>query len=136
MNGEALQKAARQCAENLPGSTLYTFAPGWQAARVGDKWFMLLTQVPRTPRPQEAKAVAGQLVIIVKAEPSDAAALREAYVDITAGYHMNKKHWITLGPGDSINKKLVEELVTDSYRLVLDTLPRSRRPIDPDTIGL
>ncbi|QBI56217.1 MmcQ/YjbR family DNA-binding protein [Streptomonospora litoralis] len=56
-------------------------------------------------------------------------------VDITAGYHMNKRHWITLAPGDSVDTKLVEELVTESYRLVLATLPRSRRPIAPEAVG-
>lgn len=136
MNGEALQDAAQRCAQNLPATTLYSFEPGWEACRVHEKWFMLMTEVPRRSRVRDAGIVAGQRVVIVKADPSDAATLREAYADITAGYHMNKRHWVTLAPGDSIDAKLVEELVTESYRLVLDTLPRSRRPIDPKTIGV
>lgn len=135
MRGKALQEAAQQRAQNLPATTLYSFEPGWEACRVHEKWFMLMTEVPRHSRVRDARALAGQPVVIVKADPSDAAALREAYADITAGYHMNKRHWITLAPGDSIDAKLVEELVTESYRLVLDTLPRSRRPIDPETVG-
>lgn len=126
MEGKALQEAAQRCARNLPATTLYSFEPGWEAVRVHEKWFMLMTEVPQQSRVQDARVVAGQPVVIVKAEPSDAATLREAYADITAGYHMNKRHWITLAPGDSIDTKLVEELVTESYRLVLDTLPRSR----------
>lgn len=135
MKGKALQEAAQQRAQNLPATTLYSFEPGWEACRVHEKWFMLMTEVPRHSRVRDARALAGQPVVIVKADPSDAAALREAYADITAGYHMNKRHWITLAPGDSIDAKLVEELVTESYRLVLDTLPRSRRPVDPETVG-
>lgn len=135
MNGEALQEAARQRAQNLPGATLYTFEEGWQAARVHTKWFMLMTRVPQHPRARDARAVAGQPVVIVKAEPNDAKALRDAHADITTGYHMNKKHWITLGPGDSLNEELVDELLTDSYRLVLETLPRAHRPVDPDDIS-
>ena len=134
MNGKALQEAAQRCAQNLPATTLYSFEPGWEACRVHEKWFMLTTEVPRHSRVRDARVVAGQPVVIVKADPSDAATLREAYADIIAGYHMNKRHWITLAPGESIDAKLVEELVTESYRLVLDTLPRSRRPIDPETI--
>ena len=34
-------------------------------------------------------------VVILKADPDDAAALRKQYADITPGYHMNKRHWIT-----------------------------------------
>lgn len=135
VEGETLQEAAQQCAQNLPATTLYSFKPGWEACRVHEKWFMLMTEVPRHSRVRDAWVIAGQPVVIVKADPNDAATLRDAYADITAGYHMNKRHWITLAPGDSIDMKLVEELVTESYRLVLDTLPRSRRPIGSETVG-
>lgn len=135
MEGKVLQETAQQCALNLPATTLYSFEPGWEACRVHEKWFLLMTEVPRHSRVRDARVVAGQPVVIVKADPSDAATLREAYAHITAGYHMNKRNWITLAPGDSIDTKLVEELVTESYRLVVDTLPRSRRPVDPETVG-
>lgn len=90
VDGKALQGAAQQCAQNLPGTTLYSFEPGWQACRVHDKWFLLMTEVPRNSRVRDARVVAGQPVVTVKADPSDAATLREADADITAGYHMNK----------------------------------------------
>jgi predicted DNA-binding protein (MmcQ/YjbR family) len=124
MDAKALQAVARERAERLPRARLDPFVPGWEAFKVHDKWFMLLTEVP------------GQPVVVLKADPSDAAALREAHADITPGYHMNKKHWITLAAGDSIDQNLVEELVTDSYRLVVGNLPKRRRPVDPDTFEL
>ena len=34
--------------------------------------------------------------ISLKCEPNDAEVLRQAYPVITAGYHLNKRHWITL----------------------------------------
>lgn len=34
--------------------------------------------------------------ISLKCEPNDAMVLRQAYPSITAGYHLNKRHWITL----------------------------------------
>ncbi|MFB4320543.1 MmcQ/YjbR family DNA-binding protein [Actinomadura sp. 21ATH] len=123
MDGKALQDTALQRAEELPATTLYSFEPGWEAARVAGKWFMLLTEVPGRP------------VVIVKSRPGDAQALCEAYTDITPGYHMNKRHWITLAPGDSLDKKLVRELVTESYRLVVANLPKARRPVDPARFG-
>lgn len=124
MDGNALQETAQEHAKSLPATTLYSFEPGWEAIRVHEKWFLLLTEVP------------GQPVVILKSDPDDAKALREAYADITPGYHMNKRHWITLASGDSINKKLVKELVAESYRLVVGNLPKSRQPVDPDTFGL
>jgi predicted DNA-binding protein (MmcQ/YjbR family) len=90
---------------------------------VRGKVFMLMTEVPGRP------------VVILKSDPAEAQALREENADITAGYHMNKKHWITLESGDAIDKKLVNELVTESYRLVVAHLPKSRQPIDPHTYG-
>ncbi len=135
MDGRTLQSTAQRCAQDLPATTLYSFEPGWEAVRVHEKWFMLMTEVPRHSRVRDARTLAGQPVVIVKSAPSDAATLREAYADITAGYHMNKRHSITVAPGDSIDKKLVEELVTESYRLVVDTLPAARRPVDPQTVG-
>ena len=52
-----------------------------------DKVFMLMTDVT------------GEPIVIVKTDPEDSKALREQHDDITPGYHMNKKHWITLHPG-------------------------------------
>ncbi|WP_280464005.1 MmcQ/YjbR family DNA-binding protein [Nocardia carnea] len=94
-----------------------------EVSKVRGKVFMLMT------------AVTGESLVIVKAEPEQARALRGAHEDITPGYHMNKKHWITLGPGGSITKDLVDELVTESYLLVVDKLPRAKRPVDPTTFG-
>jgi predicted DNA-binding protein (MmcQ/YjbR family) len=69
--------------------------------------------------------------VVLKADPDNAAALREQYDDITPGYHMNKTHWITVDGGGTVNEKLVKELVTDSYRLVVGGLPKSARPTVP-----
>lgn len=46
---------------------------------------------------------------------------------------MNKRHWITLEGGEGVDKKLVTELVTDSYRLVVSGLPKAEQPVDPRT---
>ncbi|MBT2452456.1 MmcQ/YjbR family DNA-binding protein [Streptomyces sp. ISL-43] len=124
MNGTTLRKTAADCAEELPGAALeHPFGPDWEVFKVRGKVFMLMTEVPGRP------------VVILKADPSEAHALREQYSHITPGYHMNKKHWITLEGGDGVDKELVDELVTDSYRLVVARLPRAERPVDPHTYG-
>ncbi|MFC7877544.1 MmcQ/YjbR family DNA-binding protein [Isoptericola sp. NPDC057391] len=124
MQGEELQKYARERADELPGSGLeHPFGPDWDVFKVRDKVFMLMTDVT------------GEPIVILKADPEDARALREAHDDITPGYHMNKRHWITLRPGGSIQRDLVEDLVTESYLLVVENLPRGRRPVAPATFG-
>ncbi|WP_020120313.1 MmcQ/YjbR family DNA-binding protein [Streptomyces canus] len=124
MNGTTLQKTAADRAEALPGSGLeHPFGPDWEVYKVRSKVFMLITEVPGRP------------VVILKSDPGEAQALREENADITAGYHMNKKHWITLEGGEAIDEELVQELVTESYRLVVGQLPKSQRPVDPHSYG-
>ena len=77
----------------------------------------------------------GQQQMIVKADPEDGQALRQQYPFIAPGYHMNKKHWISVYPHSELHQQLIEELVTDSYRLVVETLPKTQWPIDPRSLG-
>lgn len=91
--------------------------------KVKRKVFIILTEIATGP------------IVVVKAEPEDAAALRLQYPEITPGYHMNKRHWISLATGTSNHPGLIQELITDSYRLVVAGLPRALRPIDLDTFG-
>jgi len=71
----------------------------------------------------------------LKCDPDLALELRDRYEQVRPGYHMNKKHWITLEGGEGVDEKLVEELVTDSYRLVVAHLPKAERPAGPHTYG-
>jgi predicted DNA-binding protein (MmcQ/YjbR family) len=36
------------------------------------------------------------LSVSLKCDPQDSIALREEYAQITPGYHLNKRHWITI----------------------------------------
>jgi len=54
--------------------------------------------------------------------------LRENYPDITAAYHMNKKHWNTLYfERSNIDVKFLEQLIRESYEIVLEGLPKKER---------
>ncbi|TKR27378.1 MmcQ/YjbR family DNA-binding protein [Cellulomonas hominis] len=124
MQDQTVQDRARARAEELPGSDLeHPFGPEWDVFKVRGKVFMLMTDVT------------GEPIVILKSEPHDATALRSAHEDITPGYHMNKQHWITLHPGGSLEPSLVEDLVTESYLLVVENLPRAKRPVDPALFG-
>jgi predicted DNA-binding protein (MmcQ/YjbR family) len=124
VNDNRLQEQARERAQELPGAGLeHPFGPDWEVFKVRDKVFMLLT------------SITGEPIVIVKAAPEDGNALREQHEDITPGYHMNKQHWITLHPGGNLRKQLVDDLVTESYLLVVEGLPHAKRPVDPATFG-
>lgn len=124
MNGAELQDLAIRRARALPGAELtHPFGFGWEVFKVRGKVFMLLT------------SVAGEPIVILKSAPADGLALREEHDDIRPGYHMNKQHWITLAPGGTIERSLVDDLVVESFLLVVEKLPRNRRPVDPDEFG-
>ena len=56
----------------------------------------------------------------VKCDPEKAIELREQYPDsILPGYHMNKKHWNTVIVDGKIAVKLLQEMVDESYSLVV-----------------
>ena len=100
----------------LPGAVL-TFPFGEETAvyRVGGKIFAL-TGVDRATS------------INLKAEPADVTGLVETYECVTRGYHMNKKHWVTVQLDGDLPKGLLEELIEDSYDLIVDKLPAKDRP--------
>jgi predicted DNA-binding protein (MmcQ/YjbR family) len=117
-----LQERSAARADALPGAERTHQSTGdWELWKVGGKVFMLQTSMP------------GEPVVILKADPADAVLLREAHAEITPGYHMNKRHWITLHPGSGIDAGLVDDLVTESYLLVVEKLPKQQRPVDPET---
>lgn len=124
MHDDTLQQHARDRVEELPGAELeYPFGPDWEVFKVRGKVFMLMTEVTGKP------------IVTIKVDPEDSKALREQYAEITPGYHMNKQHWISLNPGGKLPASLIDDLVTESYLLVVEKLPRAKRPVDPQTFG-
>jgi len=63
----------------------------------------------------------------VKADPDDVILYQEQYDEITPGYHMSKKHWITVHCDGGLSSKFLSKLIDDSYRLVVSTLPKKDR---------
>lgn len=60
----------------------------------------------------------------LKCDPDRAILLREEFDEIIPGWHMNKKHWNTVSTTGTLDDELIEELITDSYNLVADKLPK------------
>ena len=68
------------------------------------------------------------LQLSVKCDPDLAMRLRADHPAITAGYHMNKRHWNTITIDGSLDDQMVVDLLEDSYHLVVASLPKARRP--------
>ncbi|MUJ27336.1 MmcQ/YjbR family DNA-binding protein [Aliivibrio fischeri] len=65
-----------------------------------------------------------QLSITLKAAPGDVTFLTEEFTSIERGYHMNKKHWITITPSSDITVSMIEAWIDDSYSLVTSKLTK------------
>ena len=66
------------------------------------------------------------LRVSVKCDPDYAEELREAHEAIIPGYHLNKRHWITVTLGGDAGDDLVRLLVAESHALVAPWRRRRR----------
>jgi predicted DNA-binding protein (MmcQ/YjbR family) len=95
----------------------FPFGPETSVFKVGGKMFAL-TALDARP-----------LTVSLKCEPSLAEALRAEHAAVRAGYHLNKRHWITVTLDDSLPDELLLGLLEDSYELVVDGLPKRERDL-------
>ena len=73
----------------------------------------------------------------VKVVPDRGAALVREHAAVEPGYHMNKRHWVSVTLDGTLTDDLLRELVEDSYDLTLATLSaRARFEVDPDRFPL
>jgi predicted DNA-binding protein (MmcQ/YjbR family) len=84
----------------------FPFGPETSVFKVHGKMFAL-AQLERKP-----------LKVSVKCEPELGEQLRGTYDEIEPGYHLNKRHWLTVTCGGEATDELVRELVAGSYDLV------------------
>lgn len=116
MDGLEIQKIALKLALALPETSLsHPFGDGCDVVKVMDKVCLLSTQYQQQP------------LVNLKCDPIYAEELKALYPSIRAGYHMNKKHWISVYAGEKIDALLIEDLVKDSYALVVKKLGKVER---------
>jgi len=111
MNIDSLQK---YCLKKEGVTEGFPFDEETLVFKVAGKMFCLVNLTP--PRS-----------INLKCDPERAVELREEYEYIIPGYHMNKKHWNTVDLQGTLKDSLIEELIDDSYSLVLAGLPKNVR---------
>ena len=68
--------------------------------------------------------------INLKCDPEYAIELRTTYESIDPGYHMSKKHWnsVRIYKGE-LPYKLISQLITQSYDLVVKSLTKKQREV-------
>lgn len=83
----------------------------WLAFSVGEKWFALVD--------------AAQFEYCnLKCEPELSLCLQAQYTAVRPGYHMNRRHWISVYFNTDLPDDRVQQLVEESHRLVLSCLPK------------
>ncbi len=63
----------------------------------------------------------------IKCRPEVIEELQDKYDGIRPGYHMNKKHWISVYFNKDVGDKMIKELVKQSYDIVVSSLPKKDR---------
>jgi predicted DNA-binding protein (MmcQ/YjbR family) len=63
----------------------------------------------------------------VKCDPEKATEWREQFAAVTPGYHMNKKMWNTVLVDGSVSRKVLREMIDDSYELVVRSMPKKQQ---------
>jgi predicted DNA-binding protein (MmcQ/YjbR family) len=108
--------AFREYCLTKPGVTETTpFGPDDLVFKVGGKMFALLALEEIPPKCN------------LKCDPDLALELRDRYADVTAGYHMNKKHWNTVVIAGAIPEREIKKMIDHSYELVVRSLPKKQR---------
>ncbi|MEN0615047.1 MmcQ/YjbR family DNA-binding protein [Klebsiella indica] len=116
MDPRSLHRHAHRIALALPfADHCWPFGPEYDVFKVGGRIFML------------TMTVRGRALVNLKCDPQKSLLYQEIYRSIKPGYHMNKKHWITVVPGSDISEDLLAELIGDSWHLVVNKLSKKEQ---------
>lgn len=92
----------------------YPFGPGALVYKVRGRMFALVAQ-------DDAPSVT------LKCAPEDGELLVGQFAAVRPGYHMNKRHWLTISLSGDVPDEMLFGLAEDSYRLVVKGLPKTVR---------
>ena len=63
----------------------------------------------------------------LKVVPENGDMLRTIFSCITPGYHMNKRHWISVELNGELKDKNLRDIIDDSYELVVSKLTKIQK---------
>ncbi len=115
MTGSRRDQVIAACSAEPGSAEDYPFGDEVAVFRVAGKMFALVTLGPAPGS------------VSLKCDPDLAAGLRRRYAAITAGYHLNKRHWNTVTLDGSVPEDELLDLIDHSYELVVARLPRAER---------
>ena len=97
---------------SMPNAKLdYPFSENVAVYKVDDKMFALIAEDKKP------------LQLSLKCDPGLGVVLREKYETVMEGYHLNKKHWITIVMSGYPDWEEIQGLITHSYLLVTGEVP-------------
>ena len=106
----------RECCLSLKGTTeSMPFDDSTLVIKVQNKMFAL---IPLNTSEQS---------ISLKCEPERAIILREEFSYILPAWHFNKKHWNMIMMNPNLSESFMNEMIKDSYNLVVAGLPKKLR---------
>jgi predicted DNA-binding protein (MmcQ/YjbR family) len=101
----------------LPGAVeTFSFGPGTSVFKAPNGKMFAVSVTDSEP-----------LDISLKCDPDLGEGLRGTYSGITEGYHLNKRHWITVTINADVPDTMVLDLLHDSYDLVAPSPTGDRR---------
>jgi len=114
-SGVTREHVSRAC-RRLPGAQLsYPFNEETAVYKVAERIFAIVSEGVAPDR------------VTLKCDPDYGSYLVQQFEQITPGYHMNKRHWITVALTSHLSQDLVDQLVVDSYELIVAALPVRER---------
>jgi len=108
-----LQDLMEYCQKKKGTSTAFPYDDETLIIKVGSKMFVLTNIKSKVFK------------INLKCDPLMAEGLNKEYSAIVPGYHMNKKHWISVTFGEDVEDEKIKWLIDLSYDLVLQGLKKS-----------
>lgn len=64
------------------------------------------------------------MMLNLKCDPDESVALRDIFPAITEGYHMDKKHWVSIYFDGTVPSGEVKRLVDNSFMLVVEKMTK------------
>ena len=63
----------------------------------------------------------------LKVDPEEGVEIREKYPWVLPGYHMNKRHWVSVSMQGGVREAVFRGMIDRSYALVVAKLPKRDR---------
>lgn len=81
---------------------------------IGDKWFAV-TDIDDSE------------YCNLKCDPDYSLELQDRYNGVVPGWHMNKRHWISVYYNSDVPNEVFKQLIENSYKLVFKSLTKKKR---------